>query len=135
MRRYSDEQFGRGTLSFKVTPELIAKMAKKRGDKWTRKVMADREKPIRTIWKIAVQSESSSIRAVLLEAVGWDQGWAVMEWHRLPKPLQKDLLSMPWSKLQPILNADGERLKKSSRELQKAANDLDMIYQSIPEPL
>jgi hypothetical protein len=54
------------------------------------------------------------MRFLLLDNTGWDMGWAVMEWHRLPAKLRTDLEGIPVSALETLIDKDAENLRGSA---------------------
>ncbi len=65
------------------------------------------EEGIKRVW----DTEEAAIRQAFLELSGWDQGWVLTEWSRLPKGLKEDLFKI---RVVDALHRAEELLKKSS---------------------
>jgi hypothetical protein len=107
-------------LNFKITQKTIENFTKKRVNKEVRRVWKDRMHPLRVVWTQSGKSEASTLRFRLLQASGWDEGWAVMEWHRLPKRLQDDLKKLDQDgKLTSLLEQDEKVIWEANQKLKQ----------------
>lgn len=67
--------------------------------------MVKSEDAMREIWQMFARSDDYESRQKWLAMAGWDvAGWALMNWHQLPKQLQHDLTMTGVDSIEEIIN-------------------------------